>query len=64
MKLTTLNLDSPPAPEARRQGASAARIVQNCPQCGGGAHLRIDGGGFGPRKLTLCGQCGYEFPKA
>jgi|OpeIllAssembly_1097287.scaffolds.fasta_scaffold2253313_2 ribosomal protein L37AE/L43A len=32
-----------------------------CPACGADASRRINAGGFGPLKVTLCGACGHEF---
>lgn len=32
-----------------------------CPGCGAAAVRRVDGGGFGSAKVTLCGACGFEF---
>lgn len=32
-----------------------------CPQCDAKADRRIDGGGFGPKRIVMCGRCGYEF---
>jgi len=37
------------------------RRSKDCPRCKAPEKKRIDGGGFGPAKLTLCGECGYEF---
>ena len=36
-------------------------IKAPCPGCGADAGKRIDGSGFGPGKVVLCGQCGHEF---
>ena len=38
--------------------------LEPCPKCGAKPEKRIDGSGFGRRRLTLCGECGHEFEGA
>jgi rubredoxin len=56
--VTTLNIGQV-VPD--RQVSDMPRAGNKCPACGAGKEKRIDGGGFGRTKLTLCGYCGYEF---
>lgn len=38
--------------------------VVACPKCGAAPTKRIDGSGFGRTRITLCGECGYEFQES
>jgi hypothetical protein len=42
-------------------GKPVKPVKTPCPQCKAGTDKRIDGGGFGSKKIELCGRCGFEF---
>lgn len=50
----------------RRETEAPTAPPGKCPQCGASTSRQEQSSGFGPleSRQTLCGACGYEYPKA
>lgn len=53
---------SEPRPIVLTDPPDLPREPEPCPRCGAGPEKRKDASGFGRKKLTICGECMYEFP--